>query len=153
MSFLTNIEKDADLVVSKVDHFFAHLLTQKTWQAQFSASVQALAGTVEGVVEITGNEAEAAQIQSVVNTINEDFGTLTGLVASYNTAAPQTFVAQATTTINLIKTNMGSILQLVDVKNTNTVNQVTGVTTVVAAGLEALLALVPIAQAQAAAAA
>lgn len=145
MSFLTSFEKDAELVVSKVSGFFETVASNKNWQVKFTASVQALAGTLEGVIEITGKEADAAKIQAAVGVVNKDFASLTGLAASYNTAAPKTFQAQVQATLTVISTNLSTILSLIDVKNTTTVNEVTGVTAVVSAGLEALMALVPVA--------
>jgi hypothetical protein len=143
MSFITTLEKDVEKVVSAVESFFAKIHLAKNWQTTFTASVQALGGTVEGIVEITGNEAQAAKIQSAVQLVNVDFATLTGLVASYNSLAHSTFVQQVTASADAIQANIGSILALIDVKNTNLVNEVTGVTTIVTSGLGALLALIP----------
>jgi hypothetical protein len=139
MSLFSEIEK----VVSSVVNFFGKLLTSHGWQTVFIASVQAVAGTVEGILEATKNDPAAAKIAAIVTVINTDLATLTGLAGSYTAAAHNTFVSTATNLVNVIQSNVGSILSLLDVKNTALVSSVTVIVNLVASGLKAILALVP----------
>jgi len=139
MSFFSEIEK----VVSGVGKFFGKLLTQQSWQTVFAASTQALAGTIEGILEATKNAPAASKIQSVVQQILTDLGSLAGLTSSYNSATHTTFVAQVTAILNEVQANLGTILGLIDVKDTSLIATVTEITNMVISGAKALLALVP----------
>lgn len=139
VSFLSGLEK----VVAGVGSFFGKLFTQQSWQSIFIASTQALAGTIEGLLEATKSSNAAGSVQSVVTQIINDLGTLVGLTHGYNSASHATFVAQATNILNTVQANLGSILSLIDVKDTGLISTVTTITNLVISGAKALLALIP----------
>ena len=139
MSLISEIEK----VVSSVVKFFGKFFTSQTWRTVFLAGVQALAGIVEGILEAAKDDPAAKEIAAIVNTIHTDLGTVAGLASGYTSGAHNTFVALVTNIVNTVQSDLGSILSMLDVKNTALVASVTEIVNMAAAGIEALLKLIP----------
>lgn len=126
-----------------VFNFFKRLVTTNTWQTIFKAAVQTAANLVEQLLDAAKDSTAASAVQSIVAQVIQDLAVLTGLVSNYNSATHATFVSQAQAILTVISSNLNSILELADIKDSSLLSTITSIVGDVAAGLSGLLALVP----------
>lgn len=134
MSIFSTIDKDAKLLVSKIEVIFTKLFGSAPAVLQtVSATLTVVAPLVESILALTGNEAAAATILVVVSQVESDITAVDALVQS--TGATPTL----TSVLTAIVSNLKTLLTAGDIKDAATLSKVTAIVDTIVAEFEAIL--------------
>ena len=122
MSIFSAVDKDLKSLGSEIEAFLEKVSKDEPKvEPVVSATLTAVGITVEGILAVTGQEAEAAAIAAIVSEIQLDLATVNAVITTTGTSPT------LNTTLNAIVTNLKSILASGNIKDPATVTAVTAI--------------------------
>jgi hypothetical protein len=129
---------------SKVEAFFKKAFGSSKWEKTASTTLTIVTPMVVGLLTVTVGPAAAAAVAGVLSTVQKDLAAAAVLIDAMDEAGTSaTGVTQVVNILGSVKSNLGSILQIAEIKNSGKVSEITTVVNTLVDELDAIVAAAP----------
>jgi hypothetical protein len=124
--------------------FFKKVFTNTDWTHAAQVGITVAAPLVETVASLAGGPAVGAEVTNIVNTVKTDFGVVSVTLGQIQSAPGNVnAITLLKNTLGSIKTNLGQLLTVADIKDAGTKQSVTLTVNMIVGEIDAILSSVP----------
>jgi len=127
----------------RVEAAYKKMFGSTSWEKTASSVLTYVAPVAETLVALTAGGPAATLVAGVVAAVQNDLATVSAVVSDATATPPANELAAATNALNSIKSNLSSLLNAADVKNSAKATEVTAAVNTVIGEVEAMLQAIP----------